>query len=331
MLSIEREWLDADPGCVMTRTGDVRSVRLKADRRTEADDEVRPKPDTTYVRIDAHQHFWQYQRGDYGWIDDSMAELRRDFLPEHLQHEMARAGFDACVAVQARQTLEETRWLLALADAHPFIAGVVGWVDLQAPDARAQIEQYAVHPKLVGVRHIVQGEADDRFLLNPAFARGLALLGEFGLAYDLLIYRRHLPVAAELAGRFATQRFVLDHLAKPDVRHGEIRAWQTDVRALAACPNVWCKLSGLVTEADWAAWTPGQLRPYLDIAFECFGPDRLMIGSDWPVCTVAADYTRTMAVVVEYLADRPARERDAVLGGNAQRFWSLATGAAGTE
>jgi L-fuconolactonase len=286
----------------------------------------------TGLRVDAHQHFWRYDPREYGWIDASMARLRRDFLPADAHGEMARAGFDACVAVQARQTLEETRWLLALADAHPFIAGVVGWVDLQAPDARAQIEQYAAHPKLVGVRHIVQSEADDRFLLRPEFVRGLALLGEFGLAYDLLIYGRHLPVATELAGRFPRQRFVLDHLAKPNVRGGEIRAWSAEVRTLAACPNVWCKLSGLVTEADWAAWTPAQLRPYLDVAFDCFGPDRLMIGSDWPVCTVAADYARTMAVVVEYIADRPAHERDAVLGGNAQRFWNLDTvSAAGTQ
>ena len=275
------------------------------------------------MRIDAHQHFWRYDPREYGWIDGSMAGLRRDFLPADSRREMWRVGFDACVAVQARQTVEETRWLLALADAHPFIAGVVGWVDLQAPDARAQIEQYAAHPKLVGVRHIVQSEADDRFLLRPEFVRGLAFLEEFGLAYDLLVYSRHLPVATELAGRFAGQRFVLDHLAKPDVRRGEIRAWSADVRKLAACPNVWCKLSGLVTEADWAAWKPGQLRPYLDVAFDCFGADRLMIGSDWPVCTVASDYGRTMAVVVEYLADRPQRERDAVLGGNAQRFWNL--------
>ena len=286
----------------------------------------------TYVRIDAHQHFWRYDAREYGWIDDSMAGLRRDFLPEDSQREMARAGFDACVAVQARQTIQETRWLLALADANPCIVGVVGWVDLQAPDVRARLEQLAPHPKLVGVRHIVQSEPDDRFLLRAEFGRGLALLEEFGLAYDLLLYRRHLAVATELARRFAGQRFVLDHLAKPDVRSGEIRAWSTDLRKLAACQNVWCKLSGLVTEADWAAWRPDQLRPYVDVAFDCFGAERVMIGSDWPVCTVASDYARTMAVVVEYLADRPAQERDGVLGGNAQRFWNLGTGsAAGTE
>jgi L-fuconolactonase len=276
------------------------------------------------MRIDGHQHFWRYEAAEYGWIDDSMPSLRRDFLPSDARHEMARAGFDACVAVQARQTLDETRWLLALADAHPFIAGVVGWIDLQAPDARAQLESFAGHPKLVGLRHIVQSEPDDRFLLRPAFGRGLALLEEFGLAYDLLVYSRHLPVAAELANRFAGQRFVLDHLAKPHIRGGgDRRAWERDLRKLAACGNVWGKLSGLVTEADWAGWTSQQLRPYLDVAFECFGPNRLMIGSDWPVCTVAADYARTMSVVVDYLADRPAGEREAVLGGNAQRFWNL--------
>jgi L-fuconolactonase len=275
------------------------------------------------MRIDAHQHFWRYDAVEYGWIDDSMAGLRRDFFPADAEREMRRGGFDACVAVQARQTIQETRWLLSLAESHSFIAGVVGWFDLQAPDVRVQLEELAGHPKLVGVRHIVQSEADDRFLLRPEFGRGIALLEEFGLAYDLLVYSRHLPVATEFAGRFAGQRLVLDHLGKPDVHGGELRAWSADVRTLAACPNIWCKLSGLVTEADWAAWQPQQLWPYLDVAFDCFGADRLMIGSDWPVCTVASDYARTMAVVVEYLADRPARERDAVLGGNAQRFWNL--------
>jgi L-fuconolactonase len=277
------------------------------------------------MRIDAHQHFWRYDPAEYGWIDDTMAGLRRDYLPAESHREMARAGFDACVAVQARQTLEETRSLLAFADTHPFIAGVVGWIDLQAPDVRAQLEACAGHPKLVGLRHIVQSEPDDRFLLRPAFGRGLAMLEEFGLAYDLLVYSRHLPVAAELAGRFGAQRFVLDHLAKPDIRGGEIGNWARDLRALAARPNVWAKLSGLVTEADWTTWTPAQVRPYLDVAFDAFGADRLMIGSDWPVCTVAGDYARTMAVVTDYLAGRRADERDAVLGGNAQRLWNLRT------
>jgi L-fuconolactonase len=283
-------------------------------------------------RIDAHQHFWHYDPAEYAWIDKTMAGLRRDYLPDEAQREMGRAGFDACVAVQARQTLEETRWLLALADAHPVIAGVVGWIDLQAQDARQQLERFRDHPKLVGVRHIVQSEPDDRFMLRPAFCRGIALLETFGLSYDIVVYRRHLAAAAELAARFPEQRFVLDHLGKPDIRHGERRSWERDIRALAACPNVSAKVSGLVTEADWTGWTPSDIRPYLDVAFDGFGADRLMIGSDWPVSTVAADYARVMAVVSDYLADRPAQERDAVLGGNARRLYNLSvTTAAGTR
>jgi L-fuconolactonase len=274
-------------------------------------------------RIDAHQHFWRYDPAEYAWIDDAMAGLRRDCLPDEAQREMAGAGVDLCVAVQARQTLDETRWLLALAAAHPAIAGVVGWIDLQARDARRQLELFADRRKLVGIRHIVQTEPDDRFMLRPAFCRGIALLEEFGLPYDILVYSRQLTAATELAERFASQRFVLDHLGKPDIRRGERRAWERDIRALAACSNVSAKLSGLVTEADWQAWTARDIRPYLDVAFDCFGAERLMIGSDWPVCTVAAGYARVMALVSDYLADRPAQERDAVLGGNAQRFYNL--------
>jgi L-fuconolactonase len=273
--------------------------------------------------IDAHQHFWEFSAAEYGWIDDSMAPLRRDFLPEELGREMTRTAVDACVAVQARQSLDETRWLLALADAYAHIAGVVGWFDLQSPDVAADLDRWASHPKLVGVRHIVQSEADDRFLMRPAFLRGIAQLETFGLAYDLLIFPRHLPCAVEFVSRFERQRFVLDHLAKPDIRGSERETWARDLRHLAARPNVYAKLSGLVTEADWTHWTADQIRPYLDVAFECFGADRLMIGSDWPVCTVAADYARTLDVVRDYLSVLPSADREAVLGGNAQRFWKL--------
>jgi L-fuconolactonase len=236
---------------------------------------------------------------------------------------MAAAGFDRAIAVQARQTLDETRDLLELADANACIAGVVGWVDLQADDVREPLERLSAHPKLVGIRHIVQAEPDERFLLRPAFCRGIAALAEFGLTYDLLIYPRHLPVAAELVARFEHQPFVLDHLAKPDIGRSAIGGWERDIRRLAAAPNVSCKVSGLVTEADWQRWTPSDLTPYLDVVFDCFGADRLMIGSDWPVCTVAADYQRTMRVVLDYLAHRSAAERDAVLGGTAAKLWNL--------
>jgi L-fuconolactonase len=170
---------------------------------------------------------------------------------------------------------------------------------------------------------VAQSEPDDRFLVRPEFCRGIALLEEPGLAYDILIYPRQLPAAAELVGRFERQRFVLDHLAKPEIRRGEIRSWERELRRLAAHTNVLCKLSGLVTEADWRGWTPEGMRPYLDVAFDAFGSDRLMIGSDWPVCTLAGDYSRALRLVIDYLEDRPAPEREAVLGGNAQRFWRL--------
>jgi L-fuconolactonase len=275
------------------------------------------------MHIDAHQHFWRYDRQDYGWIDDSMAALRRDFLPADLKPEMGRSGFQGCVAVQARQILEETRWLLELAEHAPFIFGVVGWVDLRSPRLRFELKSFAGNSKLVGVRHMVQSEPDERFLLQPEFLCGISMLEEFDLAYDILIYPRQLPVAAEFVARFPQQRFVLDHLAKPPIKSGALDPWARGIRELAAFPNVYCKVSGLVTEGDWQAWKPEDMRPYLDVAFECFGPNRLMIGSDWPVCTVAAPYSRVIELVKDYLGKHSAEERDAVLGGNAAKFWKL--------
>lgn len=275
--------------------------------------------------IDAHQHFWIYNPAEYDWIDDSMAALRRDFLPRDLTPELESNGFHGSVAVQARQTLEETRWLLGLAEHSPSILGVVGWVDLHAPDIRSQLKALTQNPKLVGVRHVVQSEPDERFLLRPDFLRGISVLEEFDLAYDILIYPKHLLVAAEFVERFPRQRFVLDHLAKPAIRDSRIDPWAQGIKRLAEFPNVFCKLSGLVTEADWHQWRPEHISPFLDVAFETFGPDRLMIGSDWPVCLVAAPYTRTIEVVKTYLQTQTTESRDAVLGGNAKRFWRLRT------
>ena len=275
------------------------------------------------MHIDAHQHFWRYDRREYGWIDDSMVALRRDFLPADLKPELQRSGFQGCVAVQARQTLHETRWLLELAERAPFLLGVVGWVDLRSPRLRFELKSFAGNSKLVGVRHVVQSEPDERFLLQPDFLRGIAMLEEFDLSYDILIYSRHLPVAAEFVARFPRQRFVLDHLAKPPIKNGDFDSWARGIRGLASFPNLFCKVSGLVTEADWRAWKHEDMRPYLDVAFECFGPGRLMIGSDWPVCTVAAPYSRVMDVVKNYISKYAAEERNAVLGGNAAKFWRL--------
>ena len=277
------------------------------------------------MHIDAHQHFWIYRPEEYGWIDDSMRVIRRDFLPADLRPELAAHGFGGSVAVQARQTLEETRWLLELADQNPRIVGVVGWVDLCSADAHSQLSEFSKNPKLVGIRHIVQSEPDDRFLLREDFLRGITLLAEFDLAYDILIYTKHLQVAAEFVERFRRQRFVLDHLAKPPIRTREIEMWATGIRRLAQFPHVLCKLSGLVTEADWHEWKPEEIVPYLDVAYEAFGADRLMIGSDWPVCLAAAPYARVMEVVKTWLGQFPTSTREAILGGNAQRFWKLRT------
>lgn len=275
------------------------------------------------MRIDSHMHFWKYTSEEYGWIDGTMKALRRDFLPADAKPEVEAAGFNHVVAVQARQTLEETRWLLELADQNPLIAGVVGWVDLQSNDVRIQLGRFAQNKKLVGVRHIVQGERDDRFLLKPEFTRGIAVLQDFNLAYDILIFPRHLPVALEFVKMFPKLRFVLDHLAKPEIKAGKIKDWERDVRALAEQPHVFCKASGMVTEADWKAWTPTQLERYLDVTFEAFGAERMMVGSDWPVCKVAGEYEKVMGVFKDYVGELSETEQQAVLGGNATRFWKL--------
>jgi L-fuconolactonase len=275
------------------------------------------------MRIDAHQHFWRYHPQQYDWIDDSMQPLRRDFLPHDLRPELERAGFDGSIAVQACHSLDETRWLLELASRSPFLLGVVGWVDLRSPEVRGQLSEFSKHKKFVGVRHVVQSEPDDRFLLRPDFMRGIAALEEFNLSYDILIYPKHLQAAAELVEHFPRQRFVLDHMAKPPVKSGALEPWATDFRRLAKLQNVYCKVSGLVTEADWKGWKPDHLKPYLEVAFESFGPERLMIGSDWPVCTVAAPYSLVMNTVIDFVDQFAARASAAVLGGTAAAFWKL--------
>ena len=277
------------------------------------------------ITLDSHQHFWKYDVREYEWIDESMSMLRRDFMPEDLETDLKRNGFDGCIAVQARQTLQETQWLLELAGRHPFIKGVVGWLDLRSTEVRFQLQTLCGNPKLIGIRHIVQSEPDDRFLLQSDFLRGIALLADFRLTYDILIYTRHLPVAAEFVSRFPQQCFVLDHLAKPQIREQQLSDWSRGIRQLAKSPNVYCKLSGLVTEADWTNWREGDFEPYLDLAFECFGPSRLMIGSDWPVCTLAGSYSRVIDIVKNYLTRFPAEVSEAVLGKTASEVYRCAS------
>lgn len=274
------------------------------------------------MTLDAHQHFWHYDPVRDAWITPDMAVLRRDYLPGDLKPELDRLGLAGCIAVQADPSEAETRFLLGLADAYPFIRGVVGWVDLQADDLPTRLEALAQHPRLCGFRHLVQAEPDD-FLLRPAFQRGLRHLADARLTYDLLIYPRHLPAALKLVEAFPELPLVVDHLAKPAIRTGQREPWATQMRALARAPQVWCKVSGLITEADWQRWTPDDLRPYLDVVFEAFGPDRLMFGSDWPVCLLAGRYEQVWGLVADYLQACTPLERAAVWGENARRFYRI--------
>ena len=269
------------------------------------------------MKLDAHQHFWQYNPRDYGWMGPGMERLQVDHLPEDLRPYLATQAIDGTIAVQARQTLEETRWLLDLADQYPFIKGVVGWVDLRSDGLRHQLDELCQHPKLVGVRHVIHDEPDDSFMLREDFLRGLGLLADYNLVYDLLLFPKHLPAAVELVGRFPEQQFVLDHIAKPFIKDGRLSPWAEDLPRLAAFPNVVCKVSGMVTEADWHAWQPADFRPYLDVVFAAFGTERLMFGSDWPVCTVAGSYEQVVGLVADYMAQLSPAEQTAVFGATA--------------
>ncbi len=273
------------------------------------------------MRIDSHQHFWRYQAPSYSWITERMRILQRDYLPAELEPLLRAGGFDGCIAVQACQSVEDTAFLLELARRHAFIKGVVGWVDMCSDRLDEELARFAPDPGLVGVRHIVHDEPDDDFMLRADFRRGISRLRTFDLTYDLLLFPRHIPRAVRLAEEFPEQPFVLDHIAKPVIRDGQFSPWREDLRTLAAFPNVTCKLSGLVTEARWDSWRPEDIHPYLDIVVEAFGPSRLMIGSDWPVCLLAGDYRRVMDVVVGYVERLSKDERRGILGENAARVY----------
>lgn len=287
----------------------------------EADDS-HPGGIPVTLRIDAHQHFWRYRPDEFPWIDTSMAGLRRDRLPGDLAPLLRNASMDACIAVQARQGLDESRFLLRMAHENPFIVGVVGWADLCDPGAGGQLAAFAIDRKFVGVRHLLQDEPADDFMLRPEFVRGVAAAGAAGLAYDLLVFPRHLPFALALVRRLPEVRFIVDHLAKPAIAAGAIGAWEPAIRALAAEPNVVCKVSGMVTEAG-PDWTASTFTPFLDTVFDAFGPERLLFGSDWPVCELAASYARVAGIVEDYLSPLPAPQREAVMGGNALRWYRL--------
>ncbi len=275
------------------------------------------------MKIDSHQHFWIYNPSEYGWISDEMEILKKDYLPEQLQTELFSIGFDGSIVVQARQSLEETKWTLNLAELNNFIKGIVGWVDLCSPRVEEQLIQFSSLPKLVGIRHVIHDEQDDNFILRKDFLNGIAKLKKFGLTYDILIFPRHLPNTIKFVSQFPEQIFVLDHIAKPLIRDKKISPWKEDIEKLARFKNVYCKLSGMVTEADVKSWNQEDLIPYLDIIFSAFGPDRLMIGSDWPVCRVAGLYKQVMDVVLNYIETYPDEDKNKILGENALRAYQL--------
>lgn len=276
------------------------------------------------MKIDSHQHFWKYNSTDYGWIDNRMKVLRRDYLPEDLEPELKNAGYSGSVAVQARQSLEETRWLIELAERFGFIKGVVGWVDLRSEsDLKKQLDEFCRSDKFVGVRHVVHDEPDDNFMLRDDFLRGISLLNDYNLTYDLLIFPKQLPVAREVVSMFPRQKFIVDHISKPLIKNQITSPWKEDILSLAANMNVWCKLSGMITEADWTKRMPEDFKPYLNIIFNAFGKDRLMIGSDWPVCKLAGDYTFVTGLVEKYISGMDEDTRKNILGNNCAAFYNL--------
>lgn len=274
------------------------------------------------MRIDAHQHYWLYNEQEFGWLDDSMAKLRRDFLPADVKPELDSLGYEGCVAVQARESLHENTFLLDLADRFSFIRGVVGWVDVASDACQIQLENFTTRKKLVGVRAIAQGQ-EEGFFLRPSFLEGIALLESFSMTYDILIFPNQLVEATQFVRRFSNQPFVLDHMAKPEIRKKQREPWASGIKELAKAENVWCKVSGLVTEADLRFWSSDDLRFYVDTVLEAFGPKRLMIGSDWPVCLAAGEYQTVIQAQETLVANLSAAEQALVLGENARGFYRL--------
>jgi L-fuconolactonase len=274
------------------------------------------------VIIDAHHHFWRYNAREYDWIGEEMSRIRRDFLLDDLRAEISAAGVDGVVSVQARQTIEETHWLLELAAAHDWIKGVVGWVPLIEPNVQALVADLVASPKLRAVRHVLQGEPDD-YMLRDDFNRGVASLRAFGLRYDVLIFDQQLPAAIQLVDRHPNQVFILDHIAKPNIRRRELSPWRENIRRLAEREHAYCKLSGMVTEADWQAWTIEDLRPYVDVVLDAFGPRRLTFGSDWPVCLVASEYRRWIDTVRAMTSSLSESEQRRIFGETAVEAYAL--------
>ncbi|WOD42682.1 amidohydrolase family protein [Hwangdonia lutea] len=274
------------------------------------------------MKIDAHQHFWKFDPVRDAWIDDSMQIIRRDFLPQDLQPILSANNIDGCIAVQADQSEAETDFLLDCAAKNPFVKGVVGWVDLRAENVEERLALYSKNPLFKGVRHIVQAEAND-FMLGKDFQNGIGKLSPFNLTYDILIFPPQIEAAIRLVNTFPNQKFVVDHIAKPYIKTGEIDGWKTNITELAKAPNVFCKVSGMVTEADLKHWKTSDFKLYLDVVFNAFGVDRILYGSDWPVCLLAADYKQQLSIVENYFKDFSKEEQSKIFGLNAVKFYNL--------
>lgn len=275
------------------------------------------------MRLDAHQHFWVFDPVRDGWIDESMAVIQRDFLPEDLASILNEYEFDGCVAIQADQTEEQNDFLLRLAKKNAFIKAIVGWVDLRAENVEDRLAYYQDYPMLKGFRHVLQGEAQRDLMLTPAFKKGISKLEKYNYTFDVLIFTDQLKYATQLALQFPNQKFVLDHLAKPLIKSKEITDWKTDIGAIAKLENVSCKLSGMVTEADWKTWKPANFDPYLEVVFNAFGTKRLMYGSDWPVCNVAGGYGKALSILTQYTQQLSQTEQQDIFGDNAAKFYNI--------
>jgi len=275
------------------------------------------------MKIDTHQHFWKYSKEQYPWIGEGMEVLAQDRLPADLNPVLEANGIEGTIAVQARQVVAETEALLTMAEEYDFIRGVVGWVVLRSPDVEARLERFRGRAKMVGVRHVVQDEPDDQFVLRDDFMRGIGKLKAYELVYDILIFPHQLPAAIELARRFPDQVFILDHMAKPSIKDRQMSPWENDIRKLASFENVSCKISGMVTEADWHNWTVEDFTPYMDAVLEAFGAERLTIGSDWPVCTLAGQYGSVISIAADFIAQLSDNEQKAIWEGNPKRIYGL--------
>ncbi len=275
------------------------------------------------MTIDAHQHFWKFDPLRDSWITDDMDVIRKNFLPGDLLPELQREGIDGCIAVQADQSEEQNTFLLSLANENTFIKGIVGWVDLQAGNLEERLSFYAAEKKIKGFRHVLQGETDRALMLTSSFMNGIRRLKPFGFTYDILIYPDQLRYIPQFLQQHLEQKFVIDHLAKPDIKTGKNESWANEIRHVAQHSNVWCKVSGLVTEADWKAWQPDDLKPYLDVVWETFGPGRVMFGSDWPVCLLATSYKLWVDIMKDYTASFSDDEKRMFWGNNAVSFYGL--------